>query len=534
MDNKYFAQDNRPYFIDSLLTWTHEAERTVQANIDLPSTARKTITYNFATSPYQDHNAVEHGLPQNFRSFNSTEKNVVLSALKDFEQVLNVKFVASSEAQMTFFMDDLSNRYGADGSRYTGYGQTGGDVHFNSSRFNNTDLTLDGSLGVYTVLHETAHTLGLKHPHYEGPDGNDPWPTLISSEDHVSNTIMSYDRTGGESVLGDFDLAALQYIYGPSTQQRAGNSTYNVSNHYIWDGAGVDRIDLSGAWTNTTLNMSEGQWSHVGNKSSSILAAGQMFIGYGTKIENANGSKFNDTITGNDYDNTIYGMEGDDTLRGGAGNDYLSGGTGKDTLLGGSGNDVFIVDNYDDRVIEYSKQGNDTVYSTVSFRLPEYVENLHLNKGGIAIGNSWHNKLVGNAEDNQLYGLAGNDTLYGNAGDDALYGGRGKDVMSGGSGKDVFIFESPYDSSTKLGLSDVITDFKSGEDKISLSAIDANVNASGDQAFKLISASASFSQAGQIKFVDGVLYGNNDSDSAADFAIRLLNVDYLNYSDIIL
>jgi len=98
----------------------------------------------------------------------------------------------------------------------------------------------------------------------------------------------------------------------------------------------------------------------------------------------------------------------------------------------------------------------------------------------------------------------------------------------------VFIFESQYDSSTKLTLSDVITDFKSGEDKINLSAIDANVNASGDQAFKLISASSSFSQAGQIKFVDGVLYGNNDNDSAADFAIRLLHVDYLNYSDIVL
>ncbi len=87
-------------------------------------------------------------------------------------------------------------------------------------------------------------------------------------------------------------------------------------------------------------------------------------------------------------------------------------------------------------------------------------------------GNDVLNGLGGN---DKLIGGLGNDTLNGGDGDDILIGGWGKDTLTGGAGKDVFRFESTMDSPAS-SLRDVITDFRSGEDKIDLSAIDANTS----------------------------------------------------------
>jgi Ca2+-binding RTX toxin-like protein len=50
------------------------------------------------------------------------------------------------------------------------------------------------------------------------------------------------------------------------------------------------------------------------------------------KVENIQGSAFNDYLIGDDGDNVINGMAGDDVLVGNAGVDTLSGGSGNDTL----------------------------------------------------------------------------------------------------------------------------------------------------------------------------------------------------------
>jgi serralysin len=65
-------------------------------------------------------------------------------------------------------------------------------------------------------------------------------------------------------------------------------------------------------------------------------------------------------------------------------------------------------------------------------------------------------------------------------GDDLLYGGNGNDTLGGGDGKK---------NLTVNGVSqlDQISDFTQGQDKVHLSAIDANPNLAGDQAFTFIS-----------------------------------------------
>jgi Ca2+-binding RTX toxin-like protein len=124
-------------------------------------------------------------------------------------------------------------------------------------------------------------------------------------------------------------------------------------------------------------------------------------------------------------------------------------------------------------------------------------------------GNDVLNGLGGN---DKLVGGLGSDRLNGGDGDDLLIGGWGKDVLTGGAGKDVFRFESTLDS-LALSQRDVITDFRSGEDKIDLSAIDANTSlfARGDQAFTLLTTpGARFTGAAQLRFsyqmIDGKEY----------------------------
>jgi Ca2+-binding RTX toxin-like protein len=66
--------------------------------------------------------------------------------------------------------------------------------------------------------------------------------------------------------------------------------------------------------------------------------------------------------------------------------------------------------------------------------------------------------------DDFLNGGGQNDTLVGGEGDDVLIGGFGADVHTGGAGADTFVFNGMMD------LGDRITDFVSGEDRITFDA----------------------------------------------------------------
>ncbi|MBV1786782.1 cadherin-like domain-containing protein [Marinobacterium sp. D7] len=155
----------------------------------------------------------------------------------------------------------------------------------------------------------------------------------------------------------------------------------------------------------------------------------------------ATGNTLDNTLVGNGGANTLKGLAGNDTLIGNGGDDTLDGGSGADIMTGGAGNDIYIVDNADDKVIENANEGIDTIYSSISYVLPEQVEHLILT-GSAAIdgtGNALDNTLTGNDAANTLLGLDGNDTLIGNGGDDRLDGGAGDDLLNGGLGDDTYI-----------------------------------------------------------------------------------------------
>lgn len=75
----------------------------------------------------------------------------------------------------------------------------------------NEIANLGSGYGRQLVLHETAHTLGLKHPEaYSGYDSDPFLPTGAATANH---TIMAYNG-GNTEHLGDYDLLALNYLWG--------------------------------------------------------------------------------------------------------------------------------------------------------------------------------------------------------------------------------------------------------------------------------------------------------------------------------
>ncbi|WP_426230669.1 family 16 glycosylhydrolase [Pararhizobium sp. DWP3-4] len=208
-------------------------------------------------------------------------------------------------------------------------------------------------------------------------------------------------------------------------------------------------------------------------------------------------------------------------------------------LVGTSGNDTFLVSAPTTQIKEQSGGGFDTVYATVSYTLPDNVEKLRFSGPGAlsATGNGGNNQLYGNGDanglagltgDDYLYGDAGNDTLLGGAGNDKLFGGNQNDVLTGGlgidrldgeGGSDTFHFDSVAES--PYSARDTIIGFSGAKgDRVDLSALDANTLVGGNQAFNFIGSSA-FTEAGQVRFSDGVLSADVNGDRIADFAVNI-------------
>ncbi|QKS30942.1 MAG: S8 family serine peptidase [Candidatus Accumulibacter similis] len=139
------------------------------------------------------------------------------------------------------------------------------------------------------------------------------------------------------------------------------------------------------------------------------------------------------TLTGNELANNLRGNNGNDTLIGLEGNDTLDGKLGADLLRGGAGDDTYTVDDAGDSVVELFGEGNDCVYSSLSWTLGANLERLVLS-GSSAIS------ATGNELANVLYGQNNGaaNVLSGGLGDDAYYVGVNDVVVeAAGEGTDI-------------------------------------------------------------------------------------------------
>ena len=120
---------------------------------------------------------------------------------------------------------------------------------------------------------------------------------------------------------------------------------------------------------------------------------------------------------------------------------------GGDTIAGGGHHGQII----------YAGAGNDTINGT--------------GKSDLIYAGSGNDTVKGNDGDDTIYGGSGSDTINGNNGCDTIIGGYGADKLTGSNGDDRFVYLSAADSNA--ARFDVISDFRSGSDRIDLTALGA-------------------------------------------------------------
>ena len=426
--------------------------------------------------------------------------------------------------------------------------------------------------------------------------------TIMSYNEGFAQTIPVTTYTYGDVATPmALDIAALQSIYG-TTSNATGNNVYSLpgsngtgtSWKAIWDTGGNDTISAAGIQRNTVINLNDADLSGSDAGGSPIYAAGirgGFTIANTVVIENAIGGTLSDTIIGNEVGNRLEGRAGNDIVYGRAGNDQVLGGGGNDTLSGDGGSDLVSGGLGVDNVIAKTGDGNDRINGGGDYDWLRFSGNTSItldlsNKGqqdtGYGLdtilsiehvsGSDADDQITGSKVGNILNGRIGSDTLDGQEGDDVLNGGRhsdiliggrgrdtinggngadiieggkGLDFMTGGNGTDTFVFKTTRDSTDLTTSTDVIRDFRPGEDKIDLSAIDASETLPGDDAFVFRGQGPiTTSQEGEISYlkVDApgtendrtYVFIDTDSDKAREMVIELSGLHDLTANDFIL
>ena len=352
-------------FRDTTLAWAN--------NNTYDNGTSTTITYSFSgTSDLHlfDDSYDPDTVVYKTHAFSVAQQAAVKLALEQISNVADVTFVEVAETAAEVgtirygFTDFLSeNNSGSAFASTPGSSPKNGDIWF---KVNSNKLQKAGGIDVAfergtdhmfkTLLHETGHALGLKHPHEAG-EGE---VTMPAGLDQRNYSLMSYsdpenssyrDVDGNKAYAISFtpmvyDIAALQHLYGAAVHN-ADDTVYKYDPdkpfaEAIWDSGGYDTLDLSDFKKGATISLVPGAYSTIVVNDWTMTH--NLGIAFGTTIEKVIGGSGDDIIKGNAAKNTLYGSAGDDTLTGGAGYDTLVGGIGADTFVyaKGDGNDVII------------------------------------------------------------------------------------------------------------------------------------------------------------------------------------------------
>ncbi len=307
------------------------------------------ITYSF----YQASSGPYYGTEQ-VSELNSAIKASVREILKNLETYIDQRFVevadtTNSYGVIRYMFSDGGGGANANYYAYSYYPWSqaiGGDVHLNPIWDTKSYASFSngaGSDGYTTLIHETLHALGLKHPgNYDALSDHNEGPFLAPNLDNKSNTVLSYNRTGTASITPlTYDIRALQYLYGakanaatdttyqftaPMYYSQGGQSFGNaVQGIYqsLWDTGGIDTIDLSGSrdinyhidlrdsgLITSQLALTSGTYTDIVTNQGFAAPQYGTSLAAGSVIENVISSVGNDRIIANSAANKFSGYSG--------------------------------------------------------------------------------------------------------------------------------------------------------------------------------------------------------------------------------
>ncbi|WP_186366629.1 M10 family metallopeptidase [Yersinia thracica] len=261
-------------------------------------------------------------------TLNQLQMSQTRIAMQSISDVANIKFVEvnSTKANIPIVNVHPEKSISAAGYAYSPNGGNLSPVCINADAPENLTPT-QSNHGGRVIVHEILHAVGLKHTH----------DTVgLTQQESVMSYTSEWDSGGNyagynASTPQMYDIAALQYLYGPNMSTRTGNNIYTYSSHTpilcIWDAGGIDTLDFSHQTQDQVINLAAGSFSHIGG------LKGNISIAYGVVIENAIGGSGNDQLWGNKEINVLEGGDGDDKLSGGNGADHLWGGKGNNTFI---------------------------------------------------------------------------------------------------------------------------------------------------------------------------------------------------------
>ncbi len=164
-------------------------------------------------------------------------------------------------------------------------------------------------------------------------------------------------------------------------------------------GGGVDTVDYSTTSVAVSIDLKTGAMSKAGSLSTDLLIA----------IENATGSR---------QDDTLFAADAGSRLDGAGGNDVLYSGDGGDTLIGGEDRDM----------VDFSRSSAGVVVNLVAGTATGAGSD-RLSSIEDATGSNYNDVIEGTEQANSLAGGGADDSLSGGASSDQLDGGTGAELL---------------------------------------------------------------------------------------------------------
>lgn len=335
----------------------------------------------------------------------------------------------------------------------------------------------------------------------KGGDGNDTY--VVDDEGDV---IVEYAgaKSGKDTVISSINyelesgsnLENLTLKAGAGSIDGTGNELDNIiigneSDNILDGGDGKDTLkggagndtyllELIKSGSNAVFRDSFVELAGEGNSDRLILqASGDLGLTSSATLSLADNIEILDaSATGSNLLN-LNGNSGDNTLIGNDADNVLDGRGGKDVLEGGNGNDTYIIDSFDDSIVEAGLSDIDLVKIDIAdtgnhYTLGDTLENAMLIS-------RVDFDLFGNASDNVLTGNARNNLIWGGAGADTLIGGNGIDTLSYvDSWEGVSIVLNGKDFSVGVGGDAEGDNFKEFENVIGSDFTDSLTGDSGD------------------------------------------------------